>query len=85
MRRIRDQTPDRECNDRTRKNTESRELARLPEGGEQRPLSLQPSFLVFFLLSLSLSNVTLCFTLKGKYTHASYLCRESERVTSSGV
>lgn len=77
MRRIRDQTPDRECNDRTRKNTESRELARLPEGGEQRPLSPQPSFLVFFS-SLSLSNVTLCFTLKGKYTHASYLCREKE-------
>lgn len=77
MRRIRDQTPDRECNDRTRKNTESRELARLPEGDEQRPLSLQPSFLVFSS-SLSLSNVTLCFTLKGKYTHASYLCREKE-------
>lgn len=76
-------TPDRECNDRTRKNTESRELTRLPEGGEQRPLSLQPSFLLFFflfcLLFFSLERYTL-LRFKGKCIHAYiFLERQGER------
>lgn len=68
-----------ECNDRTRKNTESRELTRLPESGEQRPLSLPPSFffpfafLLFFYLSLHFPS---------KYIYNSSET-ERERVTSS--